>query len=128
MLGPAGAAGAAGGLPRLTSTNGHNSAELWVSQVHPLTIVLSAPSTSSLAPVATSAMYKSMRVSRMLVYASRLPSGEKPISEMCASAGTVMLRSAPVAFVRTVTPVPIAAIRGPLFDGSMREPANPSHG
>ena len=73
-------------------------------------------------------MYRSMRVSRVFVNASRVPSGEKPISPMCASAGTLIVRSALVAIVRSVMPVPLTDARGPLFAGLTRMPARPSHG
>ena len=128
MFGPVGADGAAGGAPRSAGTNGQSRAELSVSQPHPLTIVFSAASVLRTAPVATSATYRSILVSRVSVKASRLPSGEKPMRAMCASGGAWMVRSAALATVRNVMPVPPGRPRGPLLAGSMREPARPIHG
>ena len=65
MFGPDGDAGAAGGAARSAGTNGHSRDELSVSQPHPPIIVFSAASTMRVAPVATSAMWRSMRVSRV---------------------------------------------------------------
>ena len=127
MFGPAGAAGAAGGEARPAGTNGHSSAELSISQPHPPTIVFSAPSTPRVAAVAMSRMCSSMRVSRVMVKARRFPSGEKPTSATFEPAG----RNAPFGAVAdrpSVMPVPAGRRRGPLFAGSMREPARPSHG
>ena len=66
-----------------------------------------------------------MPVSRVLVKARRLPSGENENPPSLAPAGTTTLRSAPVATVRKVMPVrPPGEVRaiGARIDAQAREP------
>ena len=63
----------------------------------------------------------------MFVNEKCLPSGEKFTPPIRASAGTCTCRSAPVAIVRNVIPVPAGARCGPLFNGLIRMPGQTQH-
>ena len=69
-----------------------------------------------------------MRASVVLVKKNRLPSGEKLTKPRRALAGTAILRSAPVAIVRSVMPVPDGARCGPFVFGLIRRPPSRSIG
>ena len=128
MFGPDGALGSEGGPLRPAGTKPHRIAVPFAIQLQPAPMPVMACVAIRLCPVAMSATCRSMRSCRVFVKNRNLPFGENSMAPIRAPAGTSIFRSAPVAIVRSVIPVPVGVRCGPLLRGLIRRPANRSIG
>ncbi len=130
-MGPVGTIGRLGAGPRPLGIARQRSTGSRASHSHGLVAhaALSAsPPMARAAPVTTSAIHNSMRVSRTTATANRRPSAENPSGIRFAGLGRLARRSAPSPIGLKTRPVTPGVRCGPLVRGLMRWPARRSIG